>query len=136
MRRCSNSSKRHRLAIQRARRARCAPGVEEGLELNLLGLTFGIDPLQLSLKLPMVGRIGWPDCEAPSLRVHSVHDLEHKGGVMTRVRLNFILVEGCALLAIAHTGSAQPPQAEREIQKLNGDVYWARDFDLHLAVLW
>jgi Protein of unknown function (DUF3750) len=42
-------------------------GVEEGLELNLLGLTFGIDPLQLSLKLPMVGRIGWPDCEAPSL---------------------------------------------------------------------
>ena len=41
--------------------------VEEGVELNLLGLTFGIDPLQLSLKLPMVGRIGWPDCESASL---------------------------------------------------------------------
>ncbi len=53
---------------------------------------------------------------------------------MTRVRLNFILAGGCALLAIARTGTAQPPQAEREIQKLNGDVYWARDRDLHLAV--
>jgi hypothetical protein len=42
-------------------------GIEEGVELNLLGLTFGIDPLQLSLKLPMVGRIGWPDCEPASL---------------------------------------------------------------------
>ncbi|MGQ0510101.1 MAG: DUF3750 domain-containing protein [Betaproteobacteria bacterium] len=30
----------------------------EGLELNLLGLTFGIDPLRPALKLPMVGRIG------------------------------------------------------------------------------
>jgi hypothetical protein len=34
-------------------------GVEEGLELNLLGLTFGVDPLQLSLKLPLAGRIGF-----------------------------------------------------------------------------
>ena len=33
-------------------------GVEEGVEVNLLGLTFGVDPLSLSLKLPMVGRIG------------------------------------------------------------------------------
>lgn len=33
-------------------------GVEEGLELNVLGLTFGIDPLNLSLKLPLLGRIG------------------------------------------------------------------------------
>jgi hypothetical protein len=32
--------------------------VEEGLELNLLGLTFGFDPLDLSLKAPFVGRIG------------------------------------------------------------------------------
>ena len=30
---------------------------QEGLELNLLGLTFGIDALDLALKLPMVGRI-------------------------------------------------------------------------------
>jgi hypothetical protein len=35
-------------------------GVEEGLEVNLLGLTFGIDPLELSLKVPLAGRIGWP----------------------------------------------------------------------------
>ena len=35
-------------------------GVEEGVELNLLGLTFGVDPLDLSLKLPMAGRLGWP----------------------------------------------------------------------------
>jgi hypothetical protein len=35
-----------------------AAGWEEGLELNLLGLTFGIDPKSLSLKLPLIGRIG------------------------------------------------------------------------------
>ena len=33
-------------------------GVEEGVELNLLGLTFGLDPKSLSLKLPIVGRVG------------------------------------------------------------------------------
>ena len=33
-------------------------GVEEGLEINLLGLTFGIDPKSFALKLPAVGRIG------------------------------------------------------------------------------
>jgi hypothetical protein len=32
----------------------------EGIELNLLGLTFGINPLSPSLKLPIVGRIGAP----------------------------------------------------------------------------
>ena len=32
--------------------------IEEGLEINLLGATFGIDPLDLSLKAPFVGRIG------------------------------------------------------------------------------
>jgi hypothetical protein len=35
-----------------------AAGVEEGLEVNLLGLTFGVDPKSLSLKLPIVGRLG------------------------------------------------------------------------------
>jgi hypothetical protein len=35
-------------------------GVEEGLELNVLGLTFGVDPLDLALKLPLAGRLGWP----------------------------------------------------------------------------
>ena len=33
-------------------------GVEEGLELNIAGLTVGIDPLDLALKLPGIGRIG------------------------------------------------------------------------------
>ncbi len=32
--------------------------VEEGLEINVLGLTFGIDPKDLALKLPLAGRIG------------------------------------------------------------------------------
>lgn len=35
-------------------------GVEEGLELNVLGLTFGIDPLDFAVKLPLAGSIGWP----------------------------------------------------------------------------
>jgi hypothetical protein len=35
-----------------------AAGVEEGLEVNVLGLNFGVDPKSLSLKLPIVGRIG------------------------------------------------------------------------------
>lgn len=30
---------------------------EEGLEINILGLTFGIDPLDLAIKLPGLGRI-------------------------------------------------------------------------------
>jgi hypothetical protein len=34
-------------------------GVEEGIELNVLGLTFGVDPLQLSLKLPLAGSVGF-----------------------------------------------------------------------------
>lgn len=34
--------------------------IEEGLELNLLGLTFGVDVKDLALKLPLAGRIGWP----------------------------------------------------------------------------
>ena len=33
-------------------------GVEEGLEINVAGLTFGVDPLGLALKLPGFGRIG------------------------------------------------------------------------------
>jgi hypothetical protein len=35
-------------------------GPEEGLEINILGLTFGVDPMDLALKLPGVGRLGWP----------------------------------------------------------------------------
>ncbi|MFW5970416.1 MAG: DUF3750 domain-containing protein [Halofilum sp. (in: g-proteobacteria)] len=32
--------------------------LEEGLELNLLGLVLGIDPVDLGIKLPAVGRVG------------------------------------------------------------------------------
>jgi hypothetical protein len=35
-----------------------AAGLEEGVEVNLLGLNFGVDPMSLSLKLPLVGRLG------------------------------------------------------------------------------
>ena len=34
-------------------------GVDEGVELNLLGLVFGIDPLGPAIKLPGIGRIGF-----------------------------------------------------------------------------
>jgi hypothetical protein len=37
-----------------------ALGLEEGLELNLLGLTFGIDPGAPGIKLPLVGRLPRP----------------------------------------------------------------------------
>lgn len=35
-----------------------AAGVEEGLEINVLGMTFGVDPKSFALKLPFVGRLG------------------------------------------------------------------------------
>jgi len=35
-------------------------GLEEGIEVNVLGLTFGVDPMDLSVKLPMAGNLGWP----------------------------------------------------------------------------
>jgi hypothetical protein len=34
-------------------------GIEEGIELNVLGLTFGVDTRNLALKLPLIGRIGF-----------------------------------------------------------------------------
>jgi hypothetical protein len=33
--------------------------VEEGVELNLLGLTFGVDPNDVALELPLVGTFGF-----------------------------------------------------------------------------
>jgi len=33
---------------------------EEGLEINLLGLTFGVDVKDPALKIPIVGRLGRP----------------------------------------------------------------------------
>lgn len=35
-------------------------GWEEGFEVNLLGLTFGVDLKHPALKLPGVGRVGFP----------------------------------------------------------------------------
>lgn len=35
-----------------------AAGLEEGVEINLLGLNFGIDPGELALRLPGLGKIG------------------------------------------------------------------------------
>jgi len=40
-----------------------AVGLREGIEVNLLGLPFGIDPLHLALKLPLIGSLG-PRCLA------------------------------------------------------------------------
>jgi hypothetical protein len=40
-------------------------GWEEGLEVNLLGLTFGLDWNRPALKLPGVGRVGVPDTPHP-----------------------------------------------------------------------
>jgi len=44
-----------------------AAGVEEGLEINLLALNFGVDPKSLSIKLPIVGRIGPKNQPAPKI---------------------------------------------------------------------
>ena len=43
-------------------------GLEEGVELNLLGLTAGIDLFPPALKLPAIGRIGFPDIKRRELR--------------------------------------------------------------------
>ena len=45
-----------------------------------------------------------------------------------------VCTAGLIGVVAAPVSQAQPPQAPREIQKLNGDVYWARDNDLHLSV--
>ncbi len=36
-------------------------GLAEGIEINILGMTFGLDILRPALKLPFVGRIGFED---------------------------------------------------------------------------
>jgi hypothetical protein len=40
-------------------------GWEEGIEVNLLGLTFGVNPKRLALKLPMLGNLGVIDVAKP-----------------------------------------------------------------------
>jgi hypothetical protein len=44
-----------------------ASGVE-GLEVNLLGLTFGFDPYPPAIKLPILGRVGMPRANGPAAR--------------------------------------------------------------------
>jgi len=39
----------------------------DGLEINLLGLNFGVDPKSLSVKLPIVGRLGPARDNTPTL---------------------------------------------------------------------
>lgn len=39
---------------------------EEGLEVNLLGLSFGLDPLRPAIKLPGIGRLGMSKRPAPA----------------------------------------------------------------------
>jgi hypothetical protein len=39
---------------------------EEGLEVNVLGLTFGVDLNDLALKLPFVGSIGFDAWDTPN----------------------------------------------------------------------
>jgi len=41
--------------------------VIEGLEINLLGLTFGVNPFDPAIKLPLLGRIGPPRAAAASV---------------------------------------------------------------------
>lgn len=45
-----------------------AAGVEEGVEVNVLGLTVGVDPKSLSIKLPIIGRLG-PGRDAKPVRL-------------------------------------------------------------------
>ena len=40
-------------------------GVEEGLEINILGLNFGIDVFDMSLRLPGIGRLGFSQTIEP-----------------------------------------------------------------------
>jgi hypothetical protein len=54
-----------------------ASGVE-GLEVNLLGLTFGINPFDPALKLPLVGRIG-PSRAASAKVEETVGQGQHSG---------------------------------------------------------
>lgn len=47
-----------------------ASGVE-GLEVNLLGLTFGLDPFSPAIRLPFIGRLGLPRTSGSVPRAHA-----------------------------------------------------------------
>ncbi len=48
-------------------------GVEEGLELNVAGLTVGVDPLDLAVKLPGIGRLGGNGSTVPPAAAETAH---------------------------------------------------------------
>jgi Protein of unknown function (DUF3750) len=54
-----------------------AVGWEEGFELSLLGLTFGIDPNSLALKLPLIGRIG-PSLDTTPITIERANSNFHQ----------------------------------------------------------
>ena len=54
--------------------------LEEGFELNILGLSFGIDPKDPALKLPMVGRIGADRRPPQTVTVQPASQPEIAGG--------------------------------------------------------
>ena len=43
-------------------------GTEEGIEINLLGLTFGVDILDPAIKLPLAGRLGVSDVNGDPIK--------------------------------------------------------------------
>lgn len=43
-------------------------GAEEGIEINLLGLTFGVDILDPAIKLPLAGRLGVSDVNGDAVK--------------------------------------------------------------------
>jgi hypothetical protein len=46
----------------------------EGVEVNLLGLSFGLNPFDPAFKLPLAGRIGPARRQAEAPRITSVSD--------------------------------------------------------------
>lgn len=48
-------------------------GVQEGVELNLLGLNFGVDFNRPALRLPAIGRLGASDAVSAGVPVDEVH---------------------------------------------------------------
>ncbi len=54
-------------------------GLGEGVEINLLGLNFGIDLWRPALKLPLIGRLGFPDapiCPPDESGTSAAHTLD------------------------------------------------------------
>lgn len=47
-------------------------GLQEGVELNLLGLNFGLDLNRPALRLPFLGRLGWDDATVTDSRAEAV----------------------------------------------------------------